>query len=221
MRAERVVLTNDAVTSYLGAMFRAGRGGRRRHGRHGAGGRRGGDFARSDGWGYILGDEGSGYCVGRRGLASALRASDGRGGSWALLRRAEEIFGPSESIRDRVYGSVNPVGEVASFAREVAEVARGGDPEASRIWAEAAREVALTATSALGRVFAIKSPVSVSWTGALFDAIDLMLEPFKRHVAARWPEARLHGPEGTALRGAELLASSRSTPMFGSLVHVV
>jgi N-acetylglucosamine kinase-like BadF-type ATPase len=32
-----------------------------------------------DGWGYLLGDEGSGYAIGRAGLASALREHDGRG----------------------------------------------------------------------------------------------------------------------------------------------
>ena len=78
----RVIVTNDAVIGYLGALgaqpgvvivagtgviaLASGEDGR---------------WARADGWGSLLGDDGGGYWIGRRGLALALRARDGRGGS--------------------------------------------------------------------------------------------------------------------------------------------
>jgi glucosamine kinase len=220
--AGRVVVTNDAVTSYLGAIgFEPGAVVAAGTGVIALAGNRGGSFARSDGWGYIMGDDGSGYYIGRRGLASALRAYDGRGGSEALRGRAEESLGPPELIKKRVYEAPNPVSMVARFAREVANAAREGDPVASEIWTDAAREVALTVTAALRRVFDPGASVTVSWTGSLFNAQDLMLEPFKRHVASIWPTARLLAPEGTALSGAELLARSGPAPMFGPLIHVL
>ena len=221
VRTGRVVVTNDAVTSYLGAIgFEPGVVVAAGTGVIALAGDRDGNFARSDGWGYILGDDGGGYYVGRRGLASALRAHDGRGGSQALLQRAKDEFGDPESLRDRVYSSPNPVGEVARFALEVAEAAREGDSVAEEIWAIAAREVAQTATAALGRVFAPDAPVSVSWTGNLFNARDLMLQPFQQQVAVIWPKASLLAPRGTALSGAELLARSNPPPMFEDLLHV-
>lgn len=219
--AERVVVTNDAVTSYLGAIgFEPGAVVAAGTGVIALAGDLEGNFARSDGWGYLLGDDGSGYYVGRRGLAEALRAHDGRGGSEALRRRAERVFGAPESLKGRVYRAPNPAGEVAAFSREVAEAARGGDPVASRIWADAAREVAATVVAPLRRTFGPGDPVAVSWTGGLFDAVDLMLEPFKEHVIEAWPAARLLAPRGTALSGAELLARAKPQPMFGPLVHV-
>jgi glucosamine kinase len=221
VRTGRVVVTNDAVTSYLGAIgFEPGVVVAAGTGVIALAGDRDGNFARSDGWGYILGDDGGGYYIGRRGLASALRAHDGRGGSQALLQRAKDEFGEPESLRDRVYSSPNPVGEVARFALEVAEAAREGDSVAEEIWAIAAREVAQTATAALGRVFAPDAPVSVSWTGNLFNARDLMLQPFQQQVAVIWPKASLLAPRGTALSGAELLARSNPPPMFEDLLHV-
>ena len=221
VRTGRVVVTNDAVTSYLGAIgFEPGVVVAAGTGVIALAGDRDGNFARSDGWGYILGDDGGGYYIGRRGLASALRAHDGRGGSQALLQRAKDEFGDPESLRDRVYSSPNPVGEVARFALEVAEAAREGDSVAEKIWAIAAREVAQTATAALGRVFAPDAPVSVSWTGNLFNARDLMLQPFQQQVAVIWPKASLLAPRGTALSGAELLARSNPPPMFEDLLHV-
>ena len=215
-------MTNDAVTSYVGAIgFEPGAVVAAGTGVIALAGDRDGNLARSDGWGYILGDDGGGFYIGRRGLASALRAHDGRGGSQALLQRAMHEFGEPESLRDLVYSSPNPAGEVARFAREVAEAAREGDSVAEEIWAIAAREVAQTATAALGRVFAPDAPVNVSWTGNLFEARDLMLQPFQQQVAAMWPKASLLSPRGTALSGAELLARSNPPLMFEDLLHVI
>ncbi|HEX2729538.1 MAG TPA: BadF/BadG/BcrA/BcrD ATPase family protein [Rubrobacteraceae bacterium] len=221
VRTARVVVTDDAVTSYLGAIgFEPGAVVAAGTGVIALAGDREGNVARSDGWGYILGDDGSGYYIGRRGLASALRSHDGRGGSEELLRRAKEVFGAPGSLKDQVYTSSNPAGEVAKFAREVAEAARGGDVAASEIWAIAAREVAQTATAALDQVFTPGTSVTVSWTGNLFEAGDLMLQPFQRQVAVMWPAARLLTPKGAALDGAELLARSHAPHMFEDLLHV-
>jgi glucosamine kinase len=221
VQSERVSVTSDDVTSYLGAVgLEPGAVAAAGTGVIVLAGDLDGNHARGDGWGYILGDEGSGYYVGRRGLASALRAHEGRGGSEALWRLAEAKLGTPQVIKRRVYGASNPVSEVAAFTREVAEAAREGDTEAAGIWADAAREVASTAVATLRRVFDPGYPATVSWTGSLFEARDLMLEPFKRHVAELWPDARLLAPKGTALDGAELLARSDSAPMFGPLVYV-
>lgn len=221
VRAERVILTNDAITSYLGALgFEPGVVVAAGTGVIALAGNTDGGFARGDGWGYILGDDGGGYYVGRRGLASALRASEGRGGSGALLERATQTFGPPEEIKRRVYGAANPVKEVAAFAPEVAAAAREGDNEAKKIWADAASEAALTAVSTLDRVIVPEHPASFSWTGSVFKARDLMLEPFKRHVVENRASTVPVEPKGDALLGAELLASAKEITMFAPLIHV-
>jgi N-acetylglucosamine kinase-like BadF-type ATPase len=51
-----------------------------------------GHAARSGGWGYIIGDEGSGYWIGRRALAAVVRHSDGRGPTTALTPRILQHF---------------------------------------------------------------------------------------------------------------------------------
>lgn len=209
VRTDRVVLTNDAVTSYLGAIgfeasvVAAGTG------VISLAGDRQGNFTRGDGWGYILGDDGGGYYVGRRGLASALRSHDGRGGSEAIAKRATETFGTPQAIKERVYGAENPAQEVAGFALRVAEAAREGDPVAVMTWDDAARELASTVTATLHRIFDARTLVPVSWAGALFGARELILDPFERYLLQMRPAAYLLAPKGTALDGAEVRFSRR------------
>ena len=90
--APRVVVSDDAVTAHLGALggepgvvIVAGTGAIALAVDEVA--------ARADGWGTRLGDDGGGYWIGRAGLALALRAHDGRGGSHDLLARAMARFG--------------------------------------------------------------------------------------------------------------------------------
>ena len=159
-----VIVTTDAVTAYLGALgvepgvvIVAGTG------VIGLAAAPDGGWARADGWGSLLGDDGGGHWIGRRGLALALRARDGRpGGSAELLRRAEERFGPR--IVPAVYDAPDPVAVIASFAHDVADAARAGEEIAIGIWSEAARELAHTTAALLeGTV------PSCSWGGGLFD----------------------------------------------------
>jgi glucosamine kinase len=229
--ARRVLVTSDVVTGYCGAVglgpgvvVAAGTGMIAL-----AAGPRG--VARVDGWGYLLGDAGSGFEIGRRGLAAALRAHDGRGGSALLAELATEAFGPLDEVVEAVYGAGNPVGAVAAFAARVAEAARRGDADAAGIWADAAAEVAETALAAAARALGPPSPPGVdgpallaerptlSWTGGLFDAADLLLEPFLERVAAARPELEARPPLGSALAGGRLLAAAPAGHPLLDLVH--
>lgn len=155
-----------------------------------------------DGWGILLGDEGSGAWVGRRGLQAALRSIDGRaGGSADLAARLREEFGSPLDLVGRIYPSGSPAYELASFAPAVASAARAGDPVAAEIWREAGRVLARAAVAG-----ARSLPPVISWGGGLFQVGDLVVEPFRAAVRAAWPEADLRAPAGTALDGAVLLA---------------
>ena len=85
-----MVVSNDAVTAHLGALggepgavIVAGTGAIALAASPAG-------WARADGWGPMLGDDGGGYWIGRRALAMALREHDGRGGAARFLRAAAE-----------------------------------------------------------------------------------------------------------------------------------
>ena len=215
------VVTGDVVTSHAGALagaagvvVAAGTGsvalGVDPSGRH----------AKVDGLGYILGDQGSGFAVGRRGLASALRHHDGRGGSAALAALAERMYGRLDRLAASVYASENRPAAVARFAPAVAEAARSGDADAIAIWRDAADELAGTATAALDRLQWSEEPVPLSWTGRLFDAADVLWEPFVESLTARAPRLALQPPRGDSLSGALYLARHRGAVLHRDLLHI-
>lgn len=150
-----------------------------------------GAWKRVDGAGYLLGDDGSGFDIGRAGLRSALRAADGRGGSAELLRRAERRYGSASSIGAAAFAASSPSSEVASFAREVAEAADAGDTDARDLWATAGEAVARSVTAAATIVPSAASPVSVSCQGALFKATELLWDAVRSRLAGEHREFHL------------------------------
>ena len=177
-----------------------------------------GALASVDGWGHLLGDAGSGFAIGRAGLADALRAVDGRGGSEALRARAEAAFGPLGDLPTAIYGDEEPVRPIAAFAQAVADAAHGGDEAARAIWTAAAGELATTAVAAAERAFGAGAPADVSWAGGLFAAEELLRTPFARRLAERAPRLRVVAPAGTSLDGARLLAAGEASRFFPGLI---
>jgi N-acetylglucosamine kinase-like BadF-type ATPase len=214
---ERVVLTGDVVAAYAGALgdqpgvvVAAGTGAVALGVAADSAGARGdtGHWVRTDGWGHLLGDAGSGYWIGRRGLEEALRAADGRGGSAVLAGLAENLVGPLDTIPQRVAAAASPAAVVAAFALPVADAARRGDAAARAIWTEAAGELATSAVACAHRLFPSGAAVPISWAGGLFEAQDLLLGPFLERLSELAPDAIPTPPRGDALDGAVLLAGA-------------
>jgi N-acetylglucosamine kinase-like BadF-type ATPase len=104
---------------------------------------RAGEVSRCGGWGYLLGDEGSGYAIARAGLQAAMRAADGRGPRTELLDLlGRELGAPSPSdLIERVYAPKMTRERLAGLAKVVFDAART-DPVAQAIVAAAAAELA-------------------------------------------------------------------------------
>lgn len=204
--ARRAVVTSDVVTSHLGALggdpgvvAAVGTGtvvlGLASDGR----------WAKVDGWGYLLGDAGSGFDVGRRGLAAALAAFDGRGGSPDLMAAAAARFGAVDALPGLLYGDDNPARLAASFAPDVAAAARAGDAVARAIWAEAATAIVEAVAAAIDRADLRGGDQRISWAGSMLDVVRLLREPVIADLRERFPDARIREPLGGALEGAARL----------------
>ena len=175
-----------------------------------------------DGWGYLLGDAGSGFWVGRRGLNAALRAHDGRGaGSPMLARLVERDIGPLDRLPEMAArAGAGPVAAIASFSVQVAEAAGAGDEVARYIWLEAAAALADSAVACARRLHpSAPTPTAISWVGGLFSAPDaLLLDPFLARVRSTFPAGDLMPPAADALAGAARLATPGSRGALAGLV---
>jgi len=176
-----------------------------------------------DGWGHLLGDAGSGFWIGRRGLDAALRAHDGRsGGSPVLARLVERDIGPLDRLPEMAArAGAGPVAAIASFSVQVAEAAAAGDDVARYIWLEAAAALADSAVACARRLNPNgAAPIAVSWAGGLFNAPDaLLLEPFLSRVRSTFPAADLMPPAADALTGAARLAAASARGALAGLVY--
>ena len=98
---------------------------------------------RAGGWGYLLGDEGGGYWIGRAALSAVVRAFDGRGPATRLteLVLAEMHLATPSDLIHAIYdrGLQRPL--LAGLAAVVQEAMLAGDAVASDILARAAEEL--------------------------------------------------------------------------------
>ena len=93
----------------------------------------GGATWRAGGWGYLLGDEGSGFWVAVRRLRRRWRHATGRSGHLAR-RGGEAHFGvwPIEMLAAEIYTRPIDHAEIAGFAARVSDAADAGDEVAHR-----------------------------------------------------------------------------------------
>jgi N-acetylmuramic acid 6-phosphate etherase len=124
--------------------------------------------ARAGGWGYLLGDEGSGYAIGQAGLRAVMRAFDGRGPRTALTQVILAYWNLSTptDLVGRVYGETLLPADMAALAPLVEAAGAGGDEVAREILQEAGRELAL-AVQAVVRALDLPQPVPFGLAGSL------------------------------------------------------
>lgn len=166
-----VVVTDDAVIALAGAtagepgiVTIAGTGsiafGRQADGR----------TVRTGGWGYIYGDEGSGFDIARQALRAVLRADEGWGPATALtpaLLAATECA-DANAVLHLFYTPAWPRSRVAALAPLVDEAAIEGDSVARHILHNAAQQLALLTSSVREQLWKPGEPARVAWIGGVF-----------------------------------------------------
>ena len=154
-----------------------------------------GERARSSGWGWLIGDEGSAGWIALRALNAASRAYDGRGPWTSLVNRLASYFGVSNllNILDKVYSEPPEIDKIAELARLVSEEAERGDEVSVSILREAGRELALDAISVTERLGMVSDSIVVGGVGSVFNS-RIVWGTFKEAVESRLTKATVRGP---------------------------
>jgi glucosamine kinase len=164
---------------------------------------------RIGGYGWQMGDEGSGYAIGRASLGAVSRAVDGRSPNTALsdrLLRATRSADFDSLVR---WAAGASPAEVAALAPHVLEVAAQGDPLAQGIADYAARELSQLAICLLPKMD-LTPPVKVAITGGLLGPD----QPLRRTLLTKLSEESAFEPTDApvdSVAGALRLAASTPT----------
>ena len=161
------------------------------------------------GWGYLLGDEGSGYWLGLEGLRAVVRAHDGRGPETTLnetLLLALRLQTVEALIPWLYLGSESRTPEVAALAPLVLEAARRNDPCAVEIVSRGARELALAAQTVMRRL-SLSAP-SIAFAAGLLSSSNPLSDALCRLLDLE----RLPQPLYSPAMGAVLLARDAVRP---------
>jgi N-acetylglucosamine kinase-like BadF-type ATPase len=193
--AGRIEVLSDAQIAHLGALggrdgllILAGTGsivvGCADHGR----------WARAGGFGPLLGDEGSGFWIGR---------------AWLRATTQGEDFLPAR----RLIEAANPIQRIAELTPKVFARARRGDPRARAIVAEAQRHLADQACDVVRRL-RMRQPVTVSWAGSVMSdpryRAGIARALARAGVRTRWRPPAMPPVEAAAQRAVDLARTTTS-----------
>jgi N-acetylglucosamine kinase-like BadF-type ATPase len=168
-----------------------------------------------DGHGYLLGDEGGAFWIGRRALRLALRDHDRRlGGS--LIELAQARFGTVDGLHIRLHEAKAPVNEIAQFARDVLDAAHS-DKAADQVIDEAARRLLSTALDAVDTIH--EPTVALALGGRLLENGTALRNKLDALLAGH-EKVRPQSALGTPLDGALRLGGLNSPGQYSGLVHV-
>ncbi|MBQ8014802.1 MAG: hypothetical protein IJ264_01290 [Clostridia bacterium] len=128
---------------------------------------KGGNISHAGGWGYILGDEGSGYAIGLAGIKAAIRAAENCAHQTALLGECLRYFaiGNIYDLIELYYEKGVSRKKTAAFAQVVYDCAQKGDAVSCKIIESEA--IALSQT-ALGLLSKTRVDISVGLWGGVF-----------------------------------------------------
>jgi N-acetylglucosamine kinase-like BadF-type ATPase len=163
-----------------------------------------GKLLRAGGWGNILGDEGSGFAIGRDALNAVMRQFDGRGDKTLLTQKALEHFtvASTDELITKVY---HDQADVASFTPRVFEAVVERDRIAHLLIVKNATEL-----SDLVRVLTMKvrpkKMLAVALMGGLLESENVYSKLVKEKIHHSLPHVVVQKPKFPAAFGAAILA---------------
>lgn len=123
-----------------------------------------GELLRAGGWGYVFGDEGSGYAIGVAALRAVMQAYDGRGSKTLLselVLKRYQLCTPPDLVR-RIYGAEWIPSTAASLTDLVEQAAEQGDSVAIAILEKSSRELAQAIAAIYPKLGAFPVPLIIT-----------------------------------------------------------
>jgi len=162
-----------------------------------------GNISRCGGLGKIIGDEGGGYSIGKKGLNAAARYYDGRGNETLLVKKIFEQFGivNSNQLINKIYTENY---DIASAAKYVIECAEQDDEICKNILDRESDELILLIAGLIKTMNVIK--MNLCLTGSLLTTTNYYSKLVKAKILQSFPRIKLETAIYPPEIGAVLLA---------------
>ena len=167
-----------------------------------------GQAARAGGWGTSLGDEGSGYWIGRRALKAVARDADGRGPRTRLtpLVLAHFSLARPEQLVSEIHDHAQGKRAIASLGATVEQARAEGDVVATEIMRTAADELTLAAASVIARLDMRGEQFPILLSGGMIRSAHWLAAEVTTRLAEVAPRSVVSALAGEPALGAVRLA---------------
>ena len=147
------------------------------------------------GWGYYLGDEGSGTWIGRKAVRSLMRALSGLSSFTTMHHLIMEASGArtENDVLELIYGQPSIAYYTGTFCKTVERAAKQGDKEALEILKSAGKELAAQTVDMMKK-HVLPEDMTLCVTGSVFTFCDIMRESFLENVKEAYPEINYAPP---------------------------
>jgi N-acetylglucosamine kinase-like BadF-type ATPase len=161
------------------------------------------------GYGFLVGDEGSGFDIGRTAAMLAIRASEGRGAPTVLESMVMQHFQLTEmrQLFHLVYDAGFSRERLTELTPLVARAAQDGDSVARQIMRRSGTELARTCLGVIRKLYEPGDPATVYLSGGVWSAGEIIQRPFRQFVARCWYGVDIRLPRAEPVVGALILAA--------------
>jgi len=170
-----------------------------------------GEEAKTTGWDYILGDEGSGYQVGLKALRAVMRAYDGRGRETLLSRTILEDLNLKKIMDLTEWAYEEPISKVkiGALAKTVCRTAKMGDQISIDILSEEAEEAVISVKSVANKLGFKNKDFDIVFVGGLFKCKKYFKNVLINRLKKYFPKINFMPPVKNPAEGAIRLAISK------------
>lgn len=166
------------------------------------------ETARAGGWGYLLGDPGSAFEIGRQALTAVGRCADGMGPETLMTPMVLEYLAINEisQIPPLIYGEQFPRIKIAALSQIVEQADDAGDPAARLILQDAGTSLGRLGCAVVRKLGLEFGKPSVSAAGGVFQNRKRVWAAFRAEIMDHYPSASVTKPKFPPLVGSLLLA---------------
>ena len=164
--------------------------------------------ARAGGWGHVLGDEGSGYWIGRQALVAVVREADGRGPRTRLTSLVLEHFGlpHANGLVREIYDKGLDRQAIAALGTVVERARREGDVVAAEILRLASLELTRASATVIERLQMRGKTFQMVLSGSMFRLIPWLVDDVTSRLAEVAPRTVVRRLDVEPAKGAVHLA---------------